>query len=128
MFIKAIKQTAYAILATATLSLGSAGLTTPTQAASIHLNPIQTSQTATDGNLIEVRSYYRYKGHHRGYRKFHRSHRGSYRGHGRSVKRGYYNRGYGKSRSHKFSRHGGFHRGGHHFKGHRFSHRGGFRY
>jgi len=122
MFTKAIKQTAYAILATVTMSIGSAGLTSSAQAAPININPIPTTQTTQNGDVVQVgfkRGFRSHRGGHRG-RSFHRGHRSSFRGHGRSFNRGHF-------KSSRYSRHGRFNRGGHHFKGHRFSRHGGFR-
>lgn len=122
MFMKTIKQTGYAILAVAALSIGGVSLATTAQAAPLHFNPIPATELAQDSDLIEVRSFRSHRGGSRGFnrghrgRSFNRGHRSRSfnRGHrGRNFNRGHrsrnFNRGHGHGfKKHKFSRHGGF--------------------
>ena len=105
MFKKTIKHISIAFAAAMTISLGSAGLSTSTQAASINQNPAQSSAITLDNNLVQVRGFSR---HHRVYRGGHR-----YRGHSRGVRRsGTYRRhgySYGYNRGHRSNRHSGRH-------------------
>ena len=110
MFTKAIKNTGYAILAAASLTIGGASLSTSAQAAPLNLNPIPLTQTAQDAEIIDIRGRH-FRGHRGGFRGGFRGHRGGFRGH-----HGFRNRGFrgGRSgfRSSRFSRRGGFRRGG----------------
>ena len=110
MLTKTIKNTGYAILAAATLSIGSAGLSTSAQAAPININPIPLEVTQ-DVTLVKF---------HGGGRGF-RGHRGGFKGHKRSFHKGHHYKKKHYYKSRKFSRHHGhgfkkFHHGGFGFK------------
>jgi len=92
MFTQRLKQTAYAMLAGATLSIAGAGFTTSAQAAPLNINPIPLTQTTQHRSHFRGHSRSFKRGHHRSSRfsrhgRFHHGHRSSFRGHG------YYGRG-----------------------------------
>ncbi len=116
MCTKAIKQTGYAILAGAVLTIGGASLTTSAQAAPLNINPIPTELIQSEELVEEVRSRHGFRGHRRGIRKFHRGHRSGFRSRGHN--RGHFSRGHGKRyKSRHHSRHGSY-------RGQRFSRHG----
>jgi len=123
MFTQRLKQTAYAMLAGATLSIAGAGFTTSAQAAPLNINPIPLTQTTQAGDVVQVGFKRGFRSHRGSFkrRSFHRGHRSHFRGHSRSFKRGHH-------RSSRFSRHGRFHHGHRSsFRGHGYYGRGIYR-
>jgi hypothetical protein len=94
MITKKIKNTGYAILAGAVVSMTGATLATTAQAAPLKINPIPVEITQSS-NLIEVRSGHGFKVKHRGFRKLNRGHRSKFRSN-KSFKRGHVTRGSNK--------------------------------
>jgi len=112
MIRKLFKNIAFALVATAGLTLGSAGLSTSSNAASLHANPLSHLEVTNNVHTVGFRGGHRFRGHRGGFRGGFRSHRGGFktyhRGHHRkSFKSRKFSR-HGKFRSRRFSRHGSF--------------------
>lgn len=108
MFTKTLKQTGYAILATATLSISSASLTTTAQAASLDLNPIPTTQVISNNALIEVRSGHGFHTQNRGLKSSKLNHSSKFKSKNRKFKKGHFKHGHSSFKSRRAAQHDGF--------------------
>lgn len=90
MITKKIKNTGYAILAGAVVSMSGVTLSTTAQAAPLKIAPVPV-EVSQGNNIIQVRSGHGIKLKHRGFKKFNRSHRSKFRSN-KSFKRGHFSR------------------------------------